>query len=262
MHYKNGRIAQNGDKVVQVVKGQIPVAGILYDAIAGNDACNGRIAVTSSNDPYACLYNVLHADDVAVASAPDSTSPAANSEPGPQAVVAVLVALLLLCGLSAKAQTNLAGDFESGLLSATNYSVNPYATYAPRAPDKVGGGVLIVYNVNKYAGLAVGGDYLGQFTLISGDATLQLPVNLGNYISASWATNLTVTPFVLAGIGKPEGGSNGGSVSTIEDVGAYVKFGHLWGGYFDAGASYGQWQGAGAYSGVRYHGFVGWTHGF
>lgn len=79
MHYKNGRIAQNGDKVVQVVKGQIPVAGILYDAIAGNDACNGRIAVTSPNDPYACLYNVLHADDVAAAIIGDSTFPAKDT---------------------------------------------------------------------------------------------------------------------------------------------------------------------------------------
>ncbi len=65
MHYKNGREAKNGDKVVLVSKHGGPVAGILYDAVAGNDFCNGRIAPTSPNDPCPNLKEVLHADDVA-----------------------------------------------------------------------------------------------------------------------------------------------------------------------------------------------------
>lgn len=77
MHYKNGREAKNGDKVIQVTPGTTPVSGILYDAVPGNDSCNGRIAVTTGNDPYACLYNVLHADDVAAAAIPDSSIPPA-----------------------------------------------------------------------------------------------------------------------------------------------------------------------------------------
>lgn len=272
MHYKNGREAKNGDKVVQVVAGQTPTAGILYDAVAGNDSCNGRIAVTTPNDPYACLYNVLHADDVAKATIPDSTVPVAPvpdttetpvAPTGTLGTAAALIVALLLLAVSAKAQTNsTASDFYNGILNATNYSLNVYGTYAPKAPDKVGGGLLVVYNVNKYAGLAIGGDYLGQFSLVSGNATLQLPINVGNYITAPWATNITVTPFVLAGIGKPTGGSSGSGVATIEDIGSFVRFGHLWGGYFDAGVSVGQWQGAGKYSGTRYHGFLGWTHGF
>ena len=69
MHYKNGREAKNGDKVVmaQTFVGSTPVAGILYDAVPGNDTCNGRIAITTQNDPYANLKECLHAEDVAAA---------------------------------------------------------------------------------------------------------------------------------------------------------------------------------------------------
>jgi hypothetical protein len=65
MHYKNGREAKNGDKVVYIPEyGGTPIAGILYDAVAGNDYCNGRIAVTSANDAYPNLKEVLRADDI------------------------------------------------------------------------------------------------------------------------------------------------------------------------------------------------------
>ncbi|MHB8362447.1 MAG: hypothetical protein ACYDBX_02405, partial [Patescibacteria group bacterium] len=65
MHYKNGREAKNGDKVVLIPEyGGTPVAGILYDAVAGNDYCNGRIAITTTNDPCPNLKEVLHADDI------------------------------------------------------------------------------------------------------------------------------------------------------------------------------------------------------
>lgn len=76
MHYKNGREAKNGDKVILIPTNGPAVAGILYDATAGNDYCNGRIAITSQNDPYPNLKEVLHADDVKAASIPDSTAPA------------------------------------------------------------------------------------------------------------------------------------------------------------------------------------------
>jgi hypothetical protein len=75
MHYKNGRPAQNGDKIVMTPSSGAPVAGILYDAVAGNDSCNGRIAVTHQNDAYACLSDCLHADDVRSASAPYTPPP-------------------------------------------------------------------------------------------------------------------------------------------------------------------------------------------
>lgn len=79
MHYKNGRKAENGDKVILFPTWGSPVVGILYDAIAGNDACNGKIAPMSPTDPCPNLQEVLHFDDVAevVASGgiPDSTGP-------------------------------------------------------------------------------------------------------------------------------------------------------------------------------------------
>ena len=74
MHYKNGREAKNGDKVVLLPSYGAPVAGILYDAVAGNDFCNGKIAITSSSDPCPNLKECLHADDVAAATIPDTSA--------------------------------------------------------------------------------------------------------------------------------------------------------------------------------------------
>lgn len=66
MHYKNGRPAKNGDKVVLVPQYGYgsPMLGILYDATAGNDACNGKVAVIRPNDPCPNLAECLHWDDV------------------------------------------------------------------------------------------------------------------------------------------------------------------------------------------------------
>jgi hypothetical protein len=63
MHYANGREAKNGDKVVYFGYGG-PVIGILYDAAAGNDYCNGKIAVTKSNDPCPNLKECLYLEDM------------------------------------------------------------------------------------------------------------------------------------------------------------------------------------------------------
>lgn len=67
MHYKNGRPAQNGDKVVWIDAYGGPVTGILYDATAGNDYCNGKLAPISSNNPCPNLKECLRADDVKAA---------------------------------------------------------------------------------------------------------------------------------------------------------------------------------------------------
>ena len=65
MHYRNGREAKNGDKVMLVpaYAGGKPVVGILYDATAGNDYCNGKLAVTLPSDPCPNLKECLHLDD-------------------------------------------------------------------------------------------------------------------------------------------------------------------------------------------------------
>lgn len=63
MHYKNGRAASNGDKVMIIPSYGSPVVGILYDATAGNDTCNGRVAPISTSDAYPNLKEVLHIED-------------------------------------------------------------------------------------------------------------------------------------------------------------------------------------------------------
>lgn len=47
MHYRNGREAKNGDKVVQISgDGKVEAVGVLHSAVSGNDYCNGYIAPT------------------------------------------------------------------------------------------------------------------------------------------------------------------------------------------------------------------------
>jgi hypothetical protein len=72
MHYKNGREAKNGDKVVSILRYGAPFAGVLHSAVAGNDYCNGTVAVVSIG---VNLKDCMHADDVLAASIPDSTKP-------------------------------------------------------------------------------------------------------------------------------------------------------------------------------------------
>lgn len=146
----------------------------------------------------------------------------------------------------------------SDFKGATNYAIAPYATYAPKAPTKIGGGILGIYNVNNYVGAGLGLDWLGGFSMVSGNIQLKLPINMGQFIASM--TNFTVTPFALGGIGAPFSGGSGASI--IEDVGAYAQFGHLLGGQFVVGASYGKWLGSGPYDVTRYHGFFGWKKGF
>ena len=64
MHYKNGREAKNGDKVILFPTYGNPVIGILYDAVAGNDSCNGRLAPISGSDSCPNLAECLHLEDV------------------------------------------------------------------------------------------------------------------------------------------------------------------------------------------------------
>lgn len=65
MHYRNGREAKNGDKIVSLSLegGQIIGFGILHSATLGNDYCNGGVAQIINTS--ACLCDALHIDDVA-----------------------------------------------------------------------------------------------------------------------------------------------------------------------------------------------------
>lgn len=67
MHYRNGREAKNGDKVLQLNydSGQVVAVGVLHSATPGNDFCNGSIAPIQSANHGACMCDCLHLDDVA-----------------------------------------------------------------------------------------------------------------------------------------------------------------------------------------------------
>lgn len=64
MHYRNGREAKNGDKIVKLEGGKVVAYGVLHSAVAGNDYCNGCIAVVQPTNDYACMVDCLHIDDV------------------------------------------------------------------------------------------------------------------------------------------------------------------------------------------------------
>ena len=68
MHYRNGREAKNGDKIVKlgVQDGKIVAFGVLHSAVPGNDFCNGNIAVIQPANDMACMVDCLHVDDLAV----------------------------------------------------------------------------------------------------------------------------------------------------------------------------------------------------
>lgn len=186
-------------------------------------------------------------------------------------IKSVIVMATLLVASSVMGQSGIgaivAGFQQSGLLSATNYSFEPYLTYAPNAPKHVGAGFLAIYNVNNYVGVGIGGDELGRFNLLSANATLQLPVFPLTFLHTTFTSNFAVVPFQLMGAGTPLSGTSSPIANTsggvvIVDTGAYFQFGHVLGGQLNAGAAYGQWDNAGAYSGKRYHVFAGWSKRF
>jgi len=65
MHYRNGREAKNGDKIVRLgSNGKVEAFGVFHSAIPGNDFCNGNIAVVQSANEYACMCDCIHVDDL------------------------------------------------------------------------------------------------------------------------------------------------------------------------------------------------------
>jgi hypothetical protein len=65
MHYRNGREAKNGDKIVQLEGGKVVSFGVLHSAVPGNDFCNGKIATIQMANETACMCDCLHVDDLA-----------------------------------------------------------------------------------------------------------------------------------------------------------------------------------------------------
>lgn len=67
MHYRNGREAKNGDKIVHLGydDAKIVAFGVLHSATPGNDSCNGSIAPVQPTNQGACLCDCIHVDDLA-----------------------------------------------------------------------------------------------------------------------------------------------------------------------------------------------------
>lgn len=68
MHYRNGREAKNGDKIIQLDmgnEGRVVAFGVLHSATPGNDYCNGSIAPLQEAKTGACMCDCLHVEDVA-----------------------------------------------------------------------------------------------------------------------------------------------------------------------------------------------------
>lgn len=67
MHYKNGREAKLGDKVVGKDCNGNPVGGILVSGYPGSTTCNGYVVATSvieQNQRIVTLGDCLHVDDL------------------------------------------------------------------------------------------------------------------------------------------------------------------------------------------------------
>jgi hypothetical protein len=71
MHYKNGREAKAGDKIVNLPTG---LSGVLHSTVPSATSCNGRLAAINSNDPYVNISDCLHMDDIAAAEVPNSAA--------------------------------------------------------------------------------------------------------------------------------------------------------------------------------------------
>lgn len=173
-----------------------------------------------------------------------------------------LVSLMLATGLisvgysqSNDVSSSLLDHF-SPLLNATNWTVAPYATYAPNAPTKFGGGVLVIYNVSDYVGAGLGVDWLGNLSMTSGNLSLRYPIHVGG---------VTATPFVLAALATPVGGAgtDNGGVATIQVAGfAIATPFKVAGGNVGFGYAYANWTGAGDYSGGHHEAFLTWKKSF
>lgn len=65
MHYRNGKEANNGDKILQIgFDGKINAIGVLHSAVPGNDYCNGVIAPIQNPYTGACLVDCLLLSDI------------------------------------------------------------------------------------------------------------------------------------------------------------------------------------------------------
>ena len=74
MHYKNGRLALPGDKVINLTSGH---SGVLHSINEQSTSCNGHVVAITEGNHYTTISDCLHQDDIAAADIPDSSAPPA-----------------------------------------------------------------------------------------------------------------------------------------------------------------------------------------
>ncbi len=72
MHYRDGRLAKPGDKVVNLITCQ---AGLIYDLQPGMETCNARLAQILPTDGYISIRDCVHQDSLQAAFSPPPANP-------------------------------------------------------------------------------------------------------------------------------------------------------------------------------------------
>lgn len=142
---------------------------------------------------------------------------------------------------------------------ATNFDAVAYGTYAPNAPTKYGGGVLLLWNLNQNFGAGMGFDELGHLSMPQATATFQLPIRPLVWTKISWLTNVTVYPNTLAALAIPVSGKVASTrgVGTVYGYGGSIDLFTVLGAKFGAGYEKVNWSGVGnGYDGWHHEGFV------
>ena len=70
MHYKNGRAAKAGDRVLNLETGAV---GVLHSLQSQSTTCNGRLSPTTQNDALVTISKCLHLGDVMDADVADTS---------------------------------------------------------------------------------------------------------------------------------------------------------------------------------------------
>lgn len=173
--------------------------------------------------------------------------------------ILLLVSLIGCIHFTSNAQVTNVESGATFLDSLTNFAIAPYFTYAPKAPTKYGGGALLIYNVNNNIGAAMGIDWLGSFSMISGNVTFKVPTHPLTFIGLP---NIVATPNVIAGISSPMSGSAAGHLSGVVGAGLDVDLFTLGKGKVGVGYEAVQWTDAGDFSGLHHEVFVAYHLGF
>lgn len=179
-------------------------------------------------------------------------------------VLPLIVGLLFLAPpLVAPAQTTT-NKFDWNTV-VTNIAIAPYFTYAPHAQNgasKVGGGVLGLYNLNQNIAAGIGVDWLGQFTMVSGNIQFKVPTHPLAYFGAP---NFTVTPLVGAALGTPfsGNGNENNNITTMQIAGADIRLPwQVLTGNIGVGGAWVNVTGTKDYNGGTFRGFFAWSKGF